>query len=1215
MSIGAVKSCEPEAGALGLKEARDQTGRHFMEEYNGAVKVFAQSEIEPCEAMIRIQELFEMYEKLENTHWSYVEHPSVDYSDEAMDWIREYGEKRSDLLRRCDCYNKELCNVKVRESWCNVSNESQRDVTTLEAAGAGTSRLGEKVDANPINTVLGWGPRAMSGQLAVSGKSVSGVSSNLAAGGVCNPAKGMSGSMAARPSASITYTPSCSSTAHRQPGRLLGLDSQAQVLLCYGPHVYYSSLSYATQPSVLYSQYSMAHPPQHSVAHSDPRINWLSNFLREQNERTRGQYREQSEYSAYQQNSVNLSKPIVIEQSGRNTSTHQSSIRFQQGVEPTPKISTTNPNDGSTPDGTGNLAIKMSWQDASRERGSAAHMDGRMPKIAGGEGNKVADLSWQDASGERGPAAHIQETPPKITHAASQRPSAREQCQQPCFIVSTVADQADEPKIRNSVESPVAIPKAVPCLLCSYAGRHLPEDCQTFRKLPNLERLDWIAEEAVCYRCLQGRHPPRVCPLQEECGVDGCDKWHHRLLHESLTKLATPSRTKRLESRGPRHGVVNKRKRDGRGRNGRIVCEVVCDSEMADEGSLVSRVQSAHMDAESMVIDQHCIEGPALMQELPCLVSLKDSSPTQAEKAELVASSPDQARLERHPPSSDVNGSITAKSGRRRSRVGQRDRTSRSRHEQQREARLHAEVARERSCVVTSAGVSTTGAVQTQCQPDRLQVTNDAVTRATGKLEDNRMLKDLDPVPKFIRQNTFHPDRRVALSRISPRIGEPSLKLNKKNVPVERGSEVHDNFETVDPHLRNSVNERRIIRCANPVKPHLSGLLNQSEEQQWDDGVMIQQKQQWHRQRDQFRDFPEETLPVHQSVDDGYHVRSSTLVTIGELLKVKSTRLHSVNGRTSSLNRMDQAQQGRVEGRVAQANVFSAMFVGARDHGFWKNPDRLMLKNAGSGSPDFWINPDNVHFDVAWTWSSDSPDRVERNCVGTRGPDLWENPDEEWSSGSKRLGVATRDLTDVLWISRTRIEVGNRPIGDLLHEQYSDLEQPVQIPSSFEQLMPQLVTTMPSMFPADEDKQAEVHHTMSTQLAEMSFESKINAGITNVQGRFDAEALPADSKRSSGSHRNAPWTRMLLAQVHGRFHIGPKQMVADFRHRYWMPRACQPTEYDHREPMTWQPKWIVGWILYSCLCDDVQQVAHSSKFYVFCSVNVVVCKRPQTGHG
>ena len=71
---------------------------------------------------------------------------------------------------------------------------------------------------------------------------------------------------------------------------------------------------------------------------------------------------------------------------------------------------------------------------------------------------------------------------------------------------------------------------------CPYCGNanHRSWQCATFKTMNTDDRWEVVRTAKLCFRCLRGGHTSRRCPAKiGECGRDGCQRLHNRLLHSS----------------------------------------------------------------------------------------------------------------------------------------------------------------------------------------------------------------------------------------------------------------------------------------------------------------------------------------------------------------------------------------------------------------------------------------------------------------------------------------------------------------------------------------------------------------------------------------------------------------------------------------------------------------------------------------------------------
>ncbi|XP_047992014.1 uncharacterized protein LOC125230827 isoform X2 [Leguminivora glycinivorella] len=72
--------------------------------------------------------------------------------------------------------------------------------------------------------------------------------------------------------------------------------------------------------------------------------------------------------------------------------------------------------------------------------------------------------------------------------------------------------------------------------LCRYCNKkHELTDCQDFKSLTLDDKWIWLREAKICSKCLISKsHRWKTCKVGR-CGVDGCERFHHPLLHSAAT--------------------------------------------------------------------------------------------------------------------------------------------------------------------------------------------------------------------------------------------------------------------------------------------------------------------------------------------------------------------------------------------------------------------------------------------------------------------------------------------------------------------------------------------------------------------------------------------------------------------------------------------------------------------------------------------------------
>ncbi|XP_065174407.1 uncharacterized protein LOC135804458 [Sycon ciliatum] len=75
------------------------------------------------------------------------------------------------------------------------------------------------------------------------------------------------------------------------------------------------------------------------------------------------------------------------------------------------------------------------------------------------------------------------------------------------------------------------------CAHCK--GSHPVWKCLTFKASAPTQRWQVAQSSGLCFRCLGRGHSGRECQMSRTCGIDGCQKSHHRLLHDPRRESAS----------------------------------------------------------------------------------------------------------------------------------------------------------------------------------------------------------------------------------------------------------------------------------------------------------------------------------------------------------------------------------------------------------------------------------------------------------------------------------------------------------------------------------------------------------------------------------------------------------------------------------------------------------------------------------------------------
>ena len=71
--------------------------------------------------------------------------------------------------------------------------------------------------------------------------------------------------------------------------------------------------------------------------------------------------------------------------------------------------------------------------------------------------------------------------------------------------------------------------KFPPCVLCK--GSHALWNCAVFKEKNATHRAKYVAEQKLCFACLNGNHSFRQCSRAKKCPKPECDSTYNVLLH------------------------------------------------------------------------------------------------------------------------------------------------------------------------------------------------------------------------------------------------------------------------------------------------------------------------------------------------------------------------------------------------------------------------------------------------------------------------------------------------------------------------------------------------------------------------------------------------------------------------------------------------------------------------------------------------------------
>ena len=90
-------------------------------------------------------------------------------------------------------------------------------------------------------------------------------------------------------------------------------------------------------------------------------------------------------------------------------------------------------------------------------------------------------------------------------------------------------------------------PKFPPCSVCK--GQHALWNCTVFKEKNATQRAKHVAEQKLCFSCLQSNHSFRNCSKARKCPKADCESTHNVLLH-GAEKIFPPKDTKSYPASG-----------------------------------------------------------------------------------------------------------------------------------------------------------------------------------------------------------------------------------------------------------------------------------------------------------------------------------------------------------------------------------------------------------------------------------------------------------------------------------------------------------------------------------------------------------------------------------------------------------------------------------------------------------------------------------------
>ena len=89
-----------------------------------------------------------------------------------------------------------------------------------------------------------------------------------------------------------------------------------------------------------------------------------------------------------------------------------------------------------------------------------------------------------------------------------------------------------------------------PCVVCK--SQHPIWRCQIFKKKTPTQRAKIVAEDQLCFSCLNGKHSFRTCPNQRKCNRQGCRSTQSILLHGAERIFPASGQNKSADASQPK---------------------------------------------------------------------------------------------------------------------------------------------------------------------------------------------------------------------------------------------------------------------------------------------------------------------------------------------------------------------------------------------------------------------------------------------------------------------------------------------------------------------------------------------------------------------------------------------------------------------------------------------------------------------------------------
>ncbi|XP_017486631.1 PREDICTED: uncharacterized protein LOC108375062, partial [Rhagoletis zephyria] len=186
-----------------------------------------------------------------------------------------------------------------------------------------------------------------------------------------------------------------------------------------------------------------------------------------------------------------------------------------------------------------------------------------------------------------------------------------------CTVNDECQDAAREPKRRMLLHLDETISRK--CPLCQ--GQHKPADCKRLIEVTVSDRWTEVKSRRLCFACLNAGHSTSNCRRRKVCGIDGCKRSHHRLLHESLSERpsapsTSSSRSAARSASSRSTSPPNNPHQQPPGDKGATVLSCATNS---PEKKLLDRIQPVTLYGKQRRVDTYALldEGSSITMLLP----------------------------------------------------------------------------------------------------------------------------------------------------------------------------------------------------------------------------------------------------------------------------------------------------------------------------------------------------------------------------------------------------------------------------------------------------------------------------------------------------------------------------------------------------------------------------------------------------------------------